>query len=425
MLSGDLVAIASSAAKWAVEVRRADEVGPVLRRAFRAAVTPPQGPVFVSVPMDLLDEVMVGPVPARSTVAPATPRVELGPALGLLRSAKAPAVIAGDGVGRAGPGAVAALVRIAEKLGARTFHVPMNDRLDFPMDHPLYAGMLLPENARIRAVLDAHDVVLLAGARAFAPHHYTPGPAVGPAVTLIQLDDDPAEIGRNYPVASGLCGDVGLILDALAAGLGAPADGYPAAAAPARAGAAGPNVAGAPGDRLDPGLAAAVVAANLPDGAVVVEEAITVGLRLREQWRLHEPDSFHHTVGGGLGWGIGAAVGVSLGRPDRPVVAALGDGCALFGVHGLWMAANQHRPVTAVVFSNGEYRTLKNTLTHMRGGPGPFVGMDLTAPTVDWPALSGSLGVPAVRVDDAGHLGKLLRERSASDGPLLVEVPIS
>jgi benzoylformate decarboxylase len=158
--------------------------------------------------------------------------------------------------------------------------------------------------------------------------------------------------------------------------------------------------------------------------AIVVEEAITAGLLLREELRLDEPGSFHHTVGGGLGWGIGAAVGLSLSRPDRRVVAALGDGCALFGVQGLWSAAHQAVPVTFVVFANGEYRTLKQTLTGMRGERTDFVGMDLTRPTVNWPDLARSLGVPGVRAGSADHLAELLQSKGIDDGPLLVEVPI-
>ena len=176
---------------------------------------------------------------------------------------------------------------------------------------------------------------------------------------------------------------------------------------------------------LHPRVAAATVADHLPTGAVVVEEAITMGLLLREHLRLDEPGSFHHTVGGGLGWGAGAAVGASMGRPDRRVVALLGDGCALFGVQALWTAAREQVPVTFVVFANGEYRTLKQTLTRMRSGRvEPFLGMDLTRPTVDWPALSASLGVPGVRAAGVAHLADLVGGRPGDGGPLLVEVPV-
>ncbi len=430
MLSGDLVGLASAATKWAVEVRRVDDLGVVLRRAFRLAASPPEGPVFVSIPMDLLDETLGERVPARTTIEPLGAAPEIGAAVDALRAARAPAVIAGDGVGRAG--ALDALVEIADGIGASVYHAPMNDRLNFPMDHPLYRGMLLPENAVIRQALDPHDVVLLAGVRAFMPHHYSAGPAIDAGTLLVQLDDDPAQLGRNYPVAVALVGGVGATLSALAKELGPPDEAAigrtgtieaAVRAARERTGASVPTGAGT--GPLDPRSAAAALAAHLPPGALVVEEAITVGLLLREHLRLREPDSFHHTVGGGLGWGIGSAVGVSLGRPDRPVVAALGDGCALFGLHGLWTAANQQRPVTFVVFNNGEYRTLKQTLTRMRPADAParFAGMDLAPPEVDWPALSGALGVRGVRATNVDELISILAERAEATEPLLVEVP--
>lgn len=419
MLTGNLVGLATPAAKWATEVHRAADLPLLLRRAFRAAMTPPQGPVFVGVPMDLLGEAYPGPVPARSrVVGPAG--ADPAAAVPLLAGAERPAIVAGDGVGRSA--GVPALVEVATTLGATVYHAPMHDRLNFPMDHPLHAGMLAPDNRSIRRALDQHDVVLLAGLSGFAPHHYSPEAAVGPGTRLVQVDDDPAQLGRVYPAEVGLVGDVAATLAALAAALAA-AVGDRRPSGPGRSAAAVPAPDGVP---LDPAIAAATLADALPPRAVLVEEAITVGLLLRERLRLSEPDSFQHTVGGGLGWGIGAAVGISLARPDRPVLAALGDGCALFGVHGLWTAAREQRPVTFVVFANGEYRTLKQTLTRVRdGAPGSFPGMDLRRPGVAWPELSAALGVPGVRVTGADELATVLAGRADADGPLLVEVPVA
>lgn len=419
MLSGDLVGLASAASKWAVEARRADEVPTLLRRAFREAANPPAGPVFVSVPMDLFDEdVPVGTPPA-TRLEHASPVFDLDPAVKVLLSGRRPAVVAGDGVGRGE--AVPELVRLVESLGATVYHAPMNDRLDFPMDHPSYAGMLTPENSRIRERLDGHDVVLLAGVRAFVPHHYSPESAVGPGTRLVQVDDDPADVGRTYPAEVGLVGDVRAILRALGEKVSAAGEGRAVFSADRVI----PSVAPDSGLPLDPRTAAATVAAHLPRSAVLVEEAITTGLLLREHLTLSEPGSFQHTVGGGLGWGIGAAVGTSLGRPGRRVVAALGDGCAMFGVQGLWTAARERVPVTFVVFSNGEYRTLKQTLARMRGTRvDGFVGMDLDRPQVSWPSLASSFGVPGVRVKDTDQLAMLLEGGSPDDPPLLVEVPV-
>jgi benzoylformate decarboxylase len=138
MLSGDLVALASGVAKHAQEVHRPQDLPVVLRRAFALAQRPPQRPVFVSVPMNVLDDDTPVEVPARSPMVPPGAAAGLDRAAALLAAADRPAIIAGDGVGR--DGAVGALVRVAEALGAVTYHQPMNDCLDFPGSHPLYAG---------------------------------------------------------------------------------------------------------------------------------------------------------------------------------------------------------------------------------------------------------------------------------------------
>jgi benzoylformate decarboxylase len=414
MLAGDLVGLAAAACKSAVEARRPEEVPLLLRRAFREAVAAPAGPVFVSVPMDFFEQ-EVGQPPPASHLPEARPVHDLTTAVAMLREASSPALVAGDGISRST--GVAHAVRLADALGATVYGAPMFDHLNFPMDHAAYAGMLPPDNAQLRNTLDGHDVVLLAGVRGFAPHHYSPQVPVGPATRLVQVDEDAATVGRTYPVALGIVGDVGDVLAGLADVLGASehAPSYVVKSA------LGPvPVQTTP---LEPATAAAVVAGSLPTGTVLVEESITTGLLLRERLRLTDPGTFEHTVGGGLGWGIGAAVGLALGHPGRRVVAALGDGCALFGLQGLWTAGHEQVPTTFVVFANGEYRTLKQTLTSMREGRElGFVGMDLDR--VDWPQLSASLGVPGVTASDSGHLARLLTGHGPDDGPLLVEVPI-
>lgn len=112
--------------------------------------------------------------------------------------------------------ALGALVRTAEACGATVHHQPMSDGLNFPTTHPLYAGMLPPRHDCIRSALAAYDSVLIVGTHAFTPHHYTPGPALPPGLTVVQLDSDPDEIGRNCPADAGLVGALGPSLHRLA-----------------------------------------------------------------------------------------------------------------------------------------------------------------------------------------------------------------
>jgi benzoylformate decarboxylase len=414
MLAGDLVGLAAAASKLAVEVQHARDLPVVLRRAFTLAAQPPAGPVFVSIPMDLLTEDVEVPVPPRSPLAPLGPASGLDQAAWLLAGADSPAIVAGDGVGR--DGAVAQLVTLAERLNARVFHQPMHDRVNFPFTHPLHAGMLAPRNASVREALTGHDVVLVVGSHAFSPHHYTEGPAIPRHTRVVQLDDDPGEPGRTFAVELGLTGGIRASLTELVSQVGRRAV-RPRVTRPPTGGTVLATVP-AP---LDPAVAARVIAAGLPRDAVLVDEAVTVGLLLRPLLRLDRPGSFVHTVGGGLGWGIGAAVGTRMGRQDRPVVAVLGDGSAMFGLQGLWSAARYEVPVLFLVMNNGEYRTLKDSLAEFHG-PGPHPGLDLGR--MDWSTAAEFFGIAARRVASDTELLEVVASAGSLEAPLLVDVPI-
>jgi benzoylformate decarboxylase len=426
MLSGDLVGLARAAVKQTFDVQHAYDLPIMLRRAFAAAVAPPAGPVFLSIPMDLLTEDTDVSVPRKSTVAGLSAAAGLAEAADILCAAHRPAIVAGDGVGR--DGAVADLVAVAEAIGATVYHQPMHDEVDFPASHPLHAGILPPTNAGIRERLAGHDVVFIVGTHAFMAHHYTPGPAIPPTAEVVQLDTDPAELGRNFPVRLGLQGALGPSLSELAHLIG---DFSPASTritlarreSLARAVEVDRRVRASVGSApLDPYSAVGAIAAGLPADAVIIEEAITTGVLLREVLRLDRPGSLVHTVGGGLGNGIGMAVGHRMGAPDHPTIAVLGDGCAMFGLQGLWTAARYRVPVTFLVMNNGEYRTLKQTLDSW-GSTGPYVGLDIGH--LDFTHAAEFFGIDTVRVTDTDHLREVVAKSAIADGPLLVDVPIT
>ncbi|MFD3932454.1 thiamine pyrophosphate-binding protein [Streptomyces sp. NPDC058614] len=428
MLSGDLTGLAAPAVKATFDVQHARDLPLAVRRAFALAVRPPAGPVFLSVPMDLLTEDTEVEVPARTPTPRAGAAVGLDRAAVLLGGAARPVIVAGDGVGR--ENALPSLVRAAEACGAPVHHQPMADFLNFPTTHALYAGMLPPRHEAIRDSLKPYDTVLIAGAHAFTPHHYSPGPPLPPGITVVQLDSDPDEIGRNFPADTGLVGALAPSLDRLAELLSQRVPAHTAKARVLRAGErhtaernrteAAARAAYSPAP-LAPWAAAHAVARGLPPDAVVVEEAITVGLLLRRLVRLDRPGSYTHTVGGGLGWGIGAAVGRALAEPGRPVVAVLGDGCSLFGLQGLWSAARSAAPVLFVVLNNGAYRTLQDTYEAM-GGQGPCPGTELGA--LDFTQAARFFGIDAVRAVSADQLRELVSDAGELTRPMLIDVPL-
>jgi benzoylformate decarboxylase len=436
LLSGPLVELAAGTVKWGHEVRTADELGTIMRRAFHDAAHPPAGPVFASLPMDLLQQEVAGGAPPASTIdrAPVAGGLEeladllTGPAVGRV------ALVVGDAVAAAG--AVASAVALAEALGAPVHGAPLHGRGVFPPLHPLWKGMLTPAAAAIAPVLEAYDRVLLVGEQAFIVYPYTPGPAVPPGVELLHLSPDPAQLGRAWPVRLGVAGHPRASLDALLPLVQARADASSAADALAAArlaraaevdaleetalGRYGP----AP---MDPMAAAHALVRAVPADTPVVDEAITTGVYVRGFHHWTEPGRYFFCTGGGLGWGMPAACGVSLGQGRVPVLCVVGDGSAMYSPQALWTAAAQGLPVVFAVVNNRQYKILKGYLRGMGGAAmrtGRYIGMDLDDPPIDFLALARSMAVDATAVDSAADVGDAVKAALASGRPHVLELPI-
>ncbi len=425
MLGGDLLALAQGAFKDAVEVNQVEDLPTLIRRAFLLSQTAPTGPVMVSIPVDVLEEELDEPLPERTEVrglGVAEGADELAEAL---LGAGAPAIVAGDGVGRAG--AVDDLVGLAEALGATVFHEPMYDAVDFPATHPLSAGMLPPVDALIQEKLSGHDVVFLVGSHAFSAHYYTDSVPIPERTRILQLDEDRAELGRNYPARIALHGGIGPTVRAITGIVSGRCPEAEARIEAAKRNQAAP--AGAPasnGDRMDPAAAAEALVAGLPDGTIMLEEAITTGLEVRRAFAASRPGSYHHSVGGALGWALGAGIGVKMARPDDPVVSVVGDGTAMYTIQGLWSAAHYDVPLVLVVMNNREYAACKRGIDRVvSGGADTYVGMDLTDPEIDFLGLGRSLGVETQSAAGTEELSAAVAEALASGAPTLIDAAVA
>jgi benzoylformate decarboxylase len=437
LLSGDLVGIASPTCKVATEVTTLDGLGTVLRRAFTDAVSPPAGPVFVSLPMDLLDEVGDAPVPPQSRVE----RAAVGAGLDAVAEravAAAPdrvALIAGDEV--AASGGVDVLVAVAEALGCRVFGSPLHSTTVFPTAHPQWAGPLPPSADGIAKAIDAFDVVLLVGGQALLVYNWSPGPALPEGTSLLHLSPDPTAIGRAWPAEIGVVGDPRASLEALLPLVAAAMDPSTAALARTSMAAVAEQAAAGFDERarvryddspMAPAAAAHALMTALPADTRVVDEAITTGTYVRGFHRTTRPGRYFFCRGGGLGWGMPAALGVSLGSDREPVLCVVGDGSAMYSPQALWTAARERLPVVFAVVDNGEYRILKGALS-ARGDAsaarGTFIGMDLDDPSVDFLALAAAMGVPGTRVERAAEVGDAVRAALAAGGPSLLHLPIA
>src|SRR5262249_22710364 len=174
-----------------------------------------------SLPMDLMgpavDDTAAPPpaIAAKSRPEPAA----LRHAADLLAGASNPVVIAGDGVARAG--AMAELTAVAELLGARVHGEPVYRRTSFPGTHALWRGGLFPSPAGVRRALEECDALLIVGANVFTWFLHTEGTPFPRGLRMVQIDDDPWEIGRSYPVSLGITADPKATLAELTTTLGA------------------------------------------------------------------------------------------------------------------------------------------------------------------------------------------------------------
>src|SRR6185436_12287594 len=173
-------------------------------------------------------------------------------------------------------------------------------------------------------------------------------------------------------------------------------------------------------------LVAAIVDA-MPEGAIVVDESISSGNGLRELLRSSDPRSFYGIRGGGIGWGLPAALGVKLAQPGRPVVALIGDGSAMYTNQAFWTAAHDSIPVVYVIFNNASYRILKQRTLALKGFSAEddvYVGMDLDKPLIDHVGLAKSFGVPGERIEKVSEVAAAMGRALASGGPYLIDARI-
>jgi len=437
ILSGDLTGLAAPATKWQHEVRHLGELAPVLRRAFLSAATAPTGPVFVSIPMDVLDEAGDVEVPPRSQLDRRSVAGGLDELAGLLAEA-APdglALVVGDEV--AAGGALREVVALAEATGARVYGAPLHSNLDFPTDHPLWTGMLNFTAAAISGTLSRYRRIFVIGAKAFLVYPWTPASPLPAGSELLHLSADPGLVGRDLPTRFGAVGDVAATLEALLPLVFARVDPAAVGAALQRAGeqseGTGDRLAEAAAARAEetpmhPMAAVDALLGALPLGAAVVDEAITTGFYVRLLYRTAEPNSYFFCRGGGLGWGVPAALGVKLARPDQPVLCIVGDGSIMYSIQALWTAAHHDIPVVIAVVNNRQYGILKMNLVES-GSPaareGRFVGMDLATPPIDYVALARSMGLEAELVEKPAEVAEATRDAFIARKPVLLELPIA
>jgi benzoylformate decarboxylase len=413
-LTGRLEGLAGNYPVWVNQPLRAQSVPGAIERAFHEAETH-RGPALVVVPMSDWLEQAGEP---HETAAPqhvlrpgAVDDASVAALAELIEQSEHPALVAGARMDT--DERWAALVALAERLGCPVYQEAFSGQAGFPQDHPQWAGLLPFDRPRLRETLEPYDLVLAFGAPVFRQSPYNEGPFTQEGTTLAVVTDEPEEAHRS-PVELAVIGAPDLIAAALTARVQQrPRPSGPLFTKPSPPPAAPPlkaaHVFQAFGDRL-------------PADVVLVEECPSNQVELTLRVPARRPLGFVSAAMGGLGWGLSAATGLRMGLPDRPVVAMLGDGSTMFGVHGLWSAARYGAGTLFVVLKNGGYRIM-DQLAARQGGPPAWPSFD-----VDIAAIARGLGCEAVSLADEAELAATLddvvpglRERTS---PLVLELTV-
>ena len=431
MLYEPLVPVAQPLAKWAVEVTRAADLPRIVHRAAKIALTPPTGPVFLSLPGDVLDETVEMDLgrPMRVETSSRPGDETLARLVELLLDARRPAIIAGHELAR--HDAFAEAAELAERLGAPVFGDSIPYSATFPTAHPAYMGALTRQQKQVRALLEPYDLLVCLGADLLRMSVHSPVEPLPEGLPVIHVSERAHELGKNYRTDLALHANVKQTLKALLPLLQHLPREHARLAelktsnwSAQREAVRDEALRAAQTSPIDPQYLALRFTEALPADAVVVDEGLVSTFSLPRLLSMRDTRSYYGLASGGLGFAVPGAVGISLALPGRPVAAIVGDGSAMYGIQGLWTAAHEKLPITYVIANNRGYRIIKERLVSFRKTD-RFTGMDIREPDIDFVALGTSFGLQPTRVTDPQDIAPALRAAFASGAPNLIDVRVA
>jgi benzoylformate decarboxylase len=405
-----------------------------VHRAAKLATAPPTGPVFISLPGDILNDEAGIDLGSATRIETRTRPADalLARLAARLLQAKRPVIIAGDETVKSDALDAAAL--LAETIGCPAYQQSVPFGAHFLSEHVCFMGALSRDQRQVRDVISKFDLLIVLGADPLRMSVWSEVDAMPAGLAVVHIGLNDWDMGKNYPAEIAVRADLRETLLALIPVLkkmGGDRLGRGAKAAlvelakvnwlSRRAALARRIETRKRVTPIDPDWLALQLVDALPRDAVVVNEGLTAARHLTDLFAYRDRLGYHALASGGIGWGLPAAVGVALAQAPRPVCCFCGDGSAMYAIQALWTAAHMKLPITYVIANNGGYRIIKQRLLAFHGSDN-FIGMDFKDPAVDFAGLAKSLGVPAERISEPDALGPALQRAFATPGPKLLDV---
>ncbi|MEF8778094.1 MAG: thiamine pyrophosphate-dependent enzyme, partial [Natronomonas sp.] len=438
ILTGDLEKLVEQFCKYSTEVTHIDALPMLIRRAFRVAMTPPTGPVFLALPADVMTEETekrperLGPIPDAGRGDPA----QIEAATDHLVAAEEPVFVLGDHVARAGEDAVEAAVELAEAAGARVHGEILASEINYPTDHEQWISFMAANEGLASMMMDT-DTLALIGCSTNTTLLRHEEPLIDTDTTTIQISSDAWEVGKNHPADAAVVGDPGRVMHDLAERVSerlSDAERMNRLEHVSEIKESLQPMLKDIGEDEKPEGETRSSKAELVDHMLdvapdtyIVDEGVTSKFAMLTRFPF-DAEQYLANKGGGLGYGLPAAVGAafaeSLRDDPRDVVGYVGDGSYLYYPHSIYSAARHDLDLTIVVSDNRNYRILKNNTVKMLGGDEEeydFVGMDFD-PHVDIPKNAASHGARGHLVETAAEFPDVYETALNSNGTDVIDV---
>lgn len=420
VLSAPNTELARTATKYAYEVNRIEDLSIAFQRCYVQASLEPRKPVFLSIPMDLMasetDQVSFRKTKIIDDVVSESIE-EVAKALKAVPKGKL-AIAADYAVGSSD--AITAMTAVAHKLDADIYSAPFHVQgVVDPLD-PNYCGQIPATTSDINALLSKYDTLLLLGEK-IDTFLYTGKSAFPMALKVIHISPTPSQLGFDYPVDMAVVGNLRCTLEAISKSLG---DSAPSKTSfDAEAALANVKKTYLAPDR-DPSDAVIVeILSELDHSRHIVTEGSSEDSIVQDiSVKLGYTNVHFSPRGGGLGWAMPLATGISLATSEHSV-CFVGDGGSLFSIHSIWTAAKYKIPVIFICFVNHEYRILKDLWCKEKGvdfATTNFIGLDFTDPKLDLASIAAGFGARIDRCNLVDNVKEVLENALAHQGPTMI-----
>ncbi len=429
-LSLDVLGVSKPVCKWSAEARSAGEIPRLIRRAFTEALSPPKGPVLLSIPIDILNQVAETTIinPPHTSPLGAADNNFVQKSARTLVSAKSPCIVAGNEVSQYR--ARKEVATLAEVIGCPVYSEPNPTGVNFPNRHPQFAGVLSTEISKARESLRGHDLVLALGMQTRLPETADQASLISPRTSVLQINVDPTLSGKTLPCIATATADIAESLSRLRAEIQLIADNNWINAARLRARDTTLNIS-SERQKLEENLVypkehdpislfwlLRSLDGARSSGSIVVTDIVGTLTDPATVMSLEGSSAYFASNSGVDGYAMGAALGTQWAAPDNAVVCVTSDQSFLQATQALWTAAHYVLNTKFVVVNNGGSDSL--TL-HLGNCDHQF---PLDCPEIEFTQIAAAMKIPAIKAETMGELEEALGTMFDSSGPFLIDARI-